>query len=60
MMSKSKDQQFREADAAIDSAIATFMSAIDQIEKRHHDGVSILKLYNALADYRASRLEERG
>ena len=33
-MSKSTDQQFREADIAIERAVATFMSAIDHMMKR--------------------------
>ena len=36
-MSKSTDQQFREADIAIERAVATFMSAIDHMMKRWDD-----------------------
>jgi hypothetical protein len=38
-MSKSTNQQFREADAAIERAVAAFMSAIDHMMKRW-DGVA--------------------
>jgi hypothetical protein len=36
-MSKSTDQQFREADIAVERAVATFMSAIDHMMKRWDD-----------------------
>jgi len=36
-MSKSTDQQFREADIAIERAVTAFMSAIDHMMKRWDD-----------------------
>jgi hypothetical protein len=89
------ERQFREADAAVERAVAAFIRRIDRIEERHAttdrgDGVpfqiieevmllklchelakrldwrrtqvppAILKLSNALADYRDSHWEDRG
>jgi hypothetical protein len=62
------DRQFREADAAIERAVATFISTIERIEGRSESvaptaillGPAELKLSNALADYRDSRFIDRG
>jgi len=89
------ERQFREADAAVERAVAALIRRIDRIEERHAttdgwDGVpfqiieelmllklcdalaerldgrrtqippAILKLSNALADYRDSHWEDRG